>query len=65
MEDGLEIVKELNGLTLLDFSFWPYLKPRIYVKLLNDVDELKSRITDELSILNQQFLFGQTVKLEQ
>jgi hypothetical protein len=39
-------------LTPLDFFLWPYLKERVYLNPLNDVEDLKTRIRNERQRLN-------------
>jgi hypothetical protein len=52
-------------LTPLDFYLWGYIKTSIYTTPVNDIDDLKERITDEIKNIKQETLnkvFGTIVK---
>lgn len=50
--EGVKWPARSPDLTPLDFFLWPYLKDRVYLHPLNDVEELKTRIRAECRRLN-------------
>jgi hypothetical protein len=50
--EGVRWPARSADLTPLDFFLWLYLKERVYLNLLNDVEDLKTKIRNECRRLN-------------